>query len=104
MNQLLNATDAQQVLVSTVAALLPAVSAQSGLAATSISLVRWQFVGKSSSDAIQWAPMTAANGSQFFGGQGATGLASDPLNLTAPASSLRLVLFASSSTAPAGCC
>ena len=35
VNQLLNATDAQQVLVSTVAALLPAVSAQSGLVVVS---------------------------------------------------------------------
>ena len=31
---------------------------------------------------FSWAQTTAANASQFIGGQGAAGLASDPLNLS----------------------
>ena len=118
----LNASDVQLVPVSTVAAALPAVSVQSGLVVTPVSAftvidgvvsvpagcassnathnsivansfaATSYFFANSSSYEIQWAQMTAANASQFIGAQGAAGLASDPLNLTAPAGSLRLVL------------
>ena len=114
----LNASDVQLVPVSTVAAALPAVSVQSGLVVTPVSAFTVidgvvsvpagcrsnathvanvtssssYFFANSSSYEIQWAQMTAANASQFIGAQGAAGLAADPLNLTAPAGSLRLVL------------
>ena len=64
------------------------------------------FFANSSSYAIQWSQLTAANASQFIGAQGAAGLASDPLTSRRLPAACALCWrhSACSSTAPTGCC